>query len=268
MVKGLTKRDLALFECVHGYGTLSTGQIRKLHFANVNRKTALRRLGILHRRKWIEPVSHWERGEFVWRLTPKTAKLLGSDFVVNAVNRNMLGHDLIVNDVRIAFERWGVGKSWKSGHFLKHVHAKKWPNSPEGKDNIPDWLCAMKSRSGFRTVALEVELHLKSRTRRVEVLRSYHENDNIKSVWYVFPNERFGAKLFESAESVVAAKPKTWLCWSLLDDVLCDFPNAVVHFQTGTLAMNRYLEIEDKGADIRADGVGTKPKAQENSDMT
>ncbi len=30
MVKGLTKRDLALFEYVHGYGTLSTGLSRKV----------------------------------------------------------------------------------------------------------------------------------------------------------------------------------------------------------------------------------------------
>lgn len=267
MAKELTKRDMRLFESVHSYGTLSTGQIRKLHFANVNRKTALRRLGILHRRKWIDPVSHWERGEFIWRLTPKAAKLLGSDFVVNGVNRNMLGHDLTVNDVRIAFERQSVGRSWRSSHYLKHALNKKWNGVLDGKDNIPDWLCALKTKSGFQTTAIEVELHLKSRTRRTEVLRSYLNQDAIKAVWYVFPNKRFGEKLFESCEGMLTLKPETWIGWSLLSELLGDFQNAKVRFPKGYLPMNRYLEVAGTGADRAADGASTKPTSPEKSKM-
>lgn len=267
MLKGITARDMALFESLHSYGMLSTGQIRKLHFMGVDRKTALRRLSILEKRKWIEAKTHWERGEYVWVHTEKAAKHLGSDFTLKGVNRNMLGHDLSLSEVRLAFERYGVGQGWKSGHYLKHLWAKKWRGMLSESENIPDWICSLRTKNGFRTVALEVELHLKSRSRRLEVLQNYAKKEAIQIVWYVFPKERFGHALFEGCADFLSLQRKNWLCWSLLDEVLCDLPHAKVHFPSGSFAAKDLFVIEKTLADTGAPTVGKAAVSEKNRDV-
>ncbi len=179
----------------------------------------------------------------------------------------MLGHDLTVNNVRMAFNQWNVGQSWKSGHYLKHVLAKKRDGAADGKDNIPDWICALKAPKGFYTTALEVELHLKSRTRRVDILRSYAKKDAIQFIWYVFPRERFGEALFESCEGVLLLRPKGWVCWSLLEEVLGDLPNAKMHFPSMVKAVSDVLVIDKTGADTAAVTASRLAKPQESLQM-
>lgn len=263
----LTERDLALFESLLSYGMLSSGQIRRLHFSDIDRKTALRRLGALQDGKWIKPITHSERGEFVWILTEKAAKHMGSDFVLSGVNRNMVGHDLALSEVRIAFERFGMGQGWKSGHYLKHLWAKKWRGMVSTSENIPDWICSMKTKNGFRTMALEVELHLKSRTRRLEVLHAYAKKEAIQTVWYVFPKERFGTALFEGCADFLKTKPAHWLCWSLLEEVLCDPPHAKVHFLSEKYAAQDLFETKKIPADTHAGSVSRPVKTEASADL-
>jgi len=82
-----------------------------------------------------------------------------------------------------------------------------------------------------------VELHLKSRSRRFEVLQNYSKKESIHMIWYVFPKERFGHALFESCAGFLSTRPKHWLCWSLLDELLDDF--AVLNPERKQRDMNR-----------------------------
>lgn len=259
----ITERDQALFESLLSFGMLSTQQIRKLHFSRIDRKTALRRLSILRKGKWIKTIAHAERGEFVWVLTEKAVKQLGSDFLLSGVNRNMLNHDLALNNVRLAFEQYGMGEGWRSGHYLKHLWAKKWRGTLGVSENIPDWVCSLKAKNGFRTVAIEVELHLKSRTRRLGVLQSYEKKEAIQTIWYIFPKKRFGTALFEGCVDFLNSRPPHWLCWSLLDEVLCDLPNAKVHFPSGKFDLRDLFMIMKEPADTGAGTVSTMSISEE-----
>jgi hypothetical protein len=85
------------------FGFLSSEQIKKLVFPTVDKRTMLRRLRVLKKKKVLNRFESSKGGTVLWSLTGRQSSLMGSDFVMRNINRSALEHDLMVNDLRIQF---------------------------------------------------------------------------------------------------------------------------------------------------------------------
>lgn len=112
-------RDEKLCQYLLSFGFLSSEQIHRLLFQDVNKRTMLRRLRILKKKKVIDRFVSSKGGMILWTLTSKQVSKMGSDFVMKNINRSTLDHDLSVNDLRIQFELKNLGSSWRSSHYLR-----------------------------------------------------------------------------------------------------------------------------------------------------
>jgi hypothetical protein len=249
-MKSLSKRDFQIFESLLEHGFLGTRQIKTLHFHKAHKKTAMRRLSKLRKLGWLEVGAIFEKGEYIWKLSPKSLKNLGSEFRIKHINKNTLYHDYENNELKILFDQFAITESWRSSHFIKHLLMQKKAGVDAGKECVSDWLCALKLKSlGKVVTAMELELHLKSQTRWLEVLHSYKKKESIKLIWYVFPNERFGKRLFKNHRRLLEQmSEKQLLCYSVLSELKSDFLNAKVHFFDQNLSLRDFIEVKTKPA--------------------
>ncbi len=116
----LTDRDRDLFRMVDSYGVMSTNQIRRLIFANIDRSVVLRRLRILRHKKFLVATPGLPQGELAWTLAFKARQLIHSDFEIS-LNKNQLEHDILLSEIRLRLERGKVCHSWITGFHLKQL---------------------------------------------------------------------------------------------------------------------------------------------------
>lgn len=215
----LTKRDLNFFQVLDSYGIMSTTQVLKVVFSEIDSSTALRRLRKLRAKKYISANSGLIKGQLVWTLTKKALQTIHSSLSVT-VNRSTLEHDVYCSEVRLKLEQNGIGNNWTSGHFLKQKAAAN-RNTFELKNvQVPDSLFTIQTPNGIDTVALEVELIAKSKKRYVSIFENYWRQRSISLVWYVVNNARFGQSLCNQAARVNTYDYKIKVYWSLLSDIL------------------------------------------------
>ena len=199
----ITGRDLKLLWSLEDFGLLSTGQLIRLHFNGIDRSTVLRRLRKLKKKKLISRFSGLDSGEFIWGLDQKGGEILGTRFSVRKVNRNVLGHDIIANELRLSLEGIGVGDKWRSSHYMRYKNSSETLPSKRAQESIPDWLVSIKTQQKTQKIAaIEYEQSLKSKKRIDQTLRRYEEKGVVKLLWYIFSNHKFGRVYGERVKKV------------------------------------------------------------------
>ena len=211
----LNSRDEKLCQYLLSYGFLSSEQIKKLLFPETNKRTMLRRLRILNKKKILIRFESSKGGTILWTLSRSQVLQMGSEFVMKSINRSTLTHDLLVNDLRIQFEQKGIGSSWKSGHYFRFKASLG--KGPEERlpDTIPDWIVTIRNK----VCALEVELSLKSTSRIQRVFNLYTRKESIAHLWYFVPNEKMRQRLLRIALPYEKYRGKGWFKVSLLRDL-------------------------------------------------
>lgn len=189
-------RDEKLCQYLLSFGFLSSEQIHKLLFKDVNKRTMLRRLRILKKKKVIDRFVSSKGGMILWTLTSKQVNRMGSDFVMKNINRSTLDHDLSVNDLRIQFELKNLGSSWRSSHYLRFKASAGRRPQERLPETIPDWLVTLKGR----VFAIEVEINFKGIKRMERVLSLYAEKKSIQHIWYFVPSVEMREKLLRLAQ--------------------------------------------------------------------
>lgn len=208
-------RDEKLCQYLLSFGFLSSEQIHKLLFKDVNKRTMLRRLRILKKKKVIDRFVSSKGGMILWTLTSKQVCKMGSDFVMKNINRSTLDHDLLVNDLRVQFELKGLGSSWRSSHYLRFkASIGKKPNE-RLSETIPDWLVTLNGK----VFAMEVELNFKGIKRMERVLSLYAVKKSIQHLWYFVPSEQMRIQLTKLAQKYVITRGKSWVKVSLLSEI-------------------------------------------------
>jgi hypothetical protein len=228
----LTERDLGLLEKLSDYGLLSSRQIETLIFPGIARETVLRRLRRLRGHKLIDRSIGVEGGPLVWWLEEKGAKKIGLGFSYGPLNRNLIEHNATLSQVRLALESVDVIRDWKGEHVLRKEAAQERSRYGKDPDVIPDALLVMAShKGGLHTVALELELTAKKKSRYEEVFDSYAGKKQIAALWYIVPTKKFGQWLAAEWENERAhRKPETFF-WSVLKEILRDPWSAEIHRQ-------------------------------------
>jgi hypothetical protein len=130
----------------------------------------------------------------VWFLTGTGARRIGQEACIRTLNRNVLQHDLVVNDLRISLASLKRVNSWKSAHQIKHERGVEAHPLSSAIDTIPDWLCSVNSWDGPRNVAIEVELSYKGTSRMENIFYAYLRKRRLHHVWYFVATETMGKK--------------------------------------------------------------------------
>lgn len=185
----LTKRDQRLLKLLCSYGFLSTGQIEKHVFNSIATTTVLRRLRLLEKAQLLRRVIGLESHELLWMVTFKGAKIVRLVAPKSKWSKNMLEHDYKLIGLRIALEVSGIAHSWTPEHEIRSFIFKK--NGLKGmKDRIvPDAFMAIVTNSLKSSVAIELELTLKNKTKLRKTLSRYLEKGKLHAIWYVAPKK-------------------------------------------------------------------------------
>jgi len=216
----LTDRDFKLFSLLSEYGLLSTSQIYRKVFRGVDKRTMLRRLRKLHKHRCLSFVTGPNQGGYVWYLSQKSLKLLGSDFAIKGVNRNSLEHDLLVNEMRFSLEQTGFTETWISSHRMRQTDPQGVSPYARSSDTIPDWIFTLETKQyGPRSIAMEVEITYKGPKRMQSQIYRYVHKDSIHYSWYLVPSIEFGRKILKDFKPYAGYKSNSWLWFSLIDEV-------------------------------------------------
>lgn len=181
----LTSRDLELLKKLSTHGMLSTKQVGQLFFTDVAITTVLRRLRLLEANFYVRRILGLESQEVLWVLTPKGASEASVPLPKRHWSKNMLEHDFKLLALRLAMEDIGVAKSWMPEHIIRSSIFEKYGLHRAKDKLVPDGFMAIEVDGIKHSIAIEVELTVKSHKRYQETFRRYSEKEGIHGVWYL-----------------------------------------------------------------------------------
>ncbi len=217
-----TVRDQKLLGLLNRYQILSTRQIRTHVFSEISPTNMFRRLRILEKRNWIKRSVGLEDGSLAWSLTALGASKIGASSPNIHVNRNTLGHDVLLSELRFALESVGLGEKWIPESELKQKSFSPRTRAASETPVVPDGLMPVKTKDGTFVIAVELELLAKNKARYRQVLRKYAKRDKIKWVWYIAPNRRLMKTIYDEWLKLERYSFSPELILSDLDKVLSD----------------------------------------------
>ena len=191
-------------------------------FVGIDKKTMLRRLRLLQKRKVLNRFVSFKGGEIIWAIHTEFARSIALDFVIKSINRQNLHHDLVVNDVRLLAEKLGIGSNWKSSHYFRFVASLDKKNLDRFPDTIPDWFVTFNLGGYVVNCALEVELHYKGKHKMERVLGLYAHKKSIGVLWYLVPNQSMKNKLVELGVTYQKMRGRGSFKVSLIDEFIQD----------------------------------------------
>jgi DNA-binding Lrp family transcriptional regulator len=222
-------RDRILFEKLNYYGVMTTSQIAEVVFIGITLSTVLRRLRKLENADFLKRnfglVSH----ELAWILTEKSARLVSNHLPKHRQSRFNVVHDTKLTDVRLALESSGLVRSWVAEHEIRHKVYQNYGVKRAGEKLIPDGLLGVLWHEVNENIAVELELTGKSSGRYKQIFRQYKYKESLIGVWYLVPTNTLGRQLKTVWQDVVKADSRPYFFWSLVDDVINNKENALIH---------------------------------------
>ena len=143
----------------------------------------------------------------------------------------MIEHNACLSQIRLSLESVDVIRDWKGEHVLRKEAAQNRSRYRHDPDVIPDALVVMASSKGLHTVALELELTAKKKSRYEEVFDSYENKKQIGVLWYIVPTQSFGRWLTAEWENERSKRRAETFFWSLTKEIISDPYNAKIHRQ-------------------------------------
>ncbi len=100
------------------------------------------------------------------------------------MNRNTIGHDVLLNDVRMLFESLNLGHDWTPEWVMKS-RAMRNDRHRQSERVIPDGLMIEPMNGKSTVFAVELERTRKSQQRYDKVLYQYSLRDTVDVIWYI-----------------------------------------------------------------------------------
>lgn len=218
----LTKRDVRLLKLLSAYGMLSTNQIEKNVFGSIATTTVLRRLRMLEKARLLKRVVGLESHELLWMLTSEGGRTAKVIVPKTKWSKNMLEHDHKLIALRIALELSGIAHSWTPEHEIRSFIFQK--HGLKGmKDRIvPDAFMAIEVDGLKTSVAIELELTLKNKTKLQKTLKRYIEKGRFHAIWYVAPRKSILDSVWRQWLAVGGQRSSMKFYASLLPEVMQD----------------------------------------------
>lgn len=215
-----TNRDQHLLSDLGNYGLLSTTLIIEKHFNNVDYSTVLRRLRILEKEGFIRRAGLLMTTENLWAIAPLGAKRMSLENFKCYWNQASIDHDYKLIKLRMFLEELGIIKKWIAEHVIRSMIYKKYSLRDAKNKLIPDGIFETKIENSSHSMAIELELNLKSQNRYKKILGQYQWNKDLLGVWYIVPNLSILNKLNAYWNSTLSRYTDGKIYFSLLDDLL------------------------------------------------
>ncbi len=263
----ITERDLKFLETLGDYEMMTTSQITRRVFSEIDKKTVLRRLRKLEREKLIKRTHGLASGELVWSLSQFGAYKIQRDSFLEKINRNCLEHDTTLTELRLVLERFGMVSSWRTEQSMRRQMPKT--RDRFAQDLCPDAIVAVKTPNGYEGVGLELEFSPKNASRYAKVFAAYGERRKYFAIWYVVESESLGKMLereWAKANSYVA-KPQ--FGWMLLRELLKEPHNANLFTGGKKIKLSSVIDVpllhrSREPAPTPAEQVGNEPLKNAN----
>ncbi|MDG0817185.1 replication-relaxation family protein [Bdellovibrio svalbardensis] len=195
----LQLRDILLLENLKKFGVLSTPQIQRLHFVGIAKETALRRLRALEAGHFIRRAVPLEDATNTWTLAFKGKHQQAIEDRLQFSNRNTIRHDIIVNDVRMKLESFGLASEWTPEYQIKAETFRNYRYKHAKERVIPDGLMIELMSGKPQRIAIEVELTRKSEARYKRIFREYKDL-RYDIIWYFVNDTKDLFKIYQAAE--------------------------------------------------------------------
>jgi hypothetical protein len=227
----ITDRDAKLFLTLSAFNLLSTRQIKQLFFQGISSTTVCRRLRILQKKGMFHRLAGLPDGGLMWAISKTCAQRYGLGNPLLRINRNALEHDICLNDVRIRLTKASIGHQWVAEHEIRRETSKERNNRKASPRIIPDALITLKIGGTLRTVALELEINMKSRRRYKEIFSKHGKSDAIELIWYLVPNVGMGKRLEALWLNEPSYRRKPDFIWSLYPEIIANLGGARIYQQ-------------------------------------
>jgi hypothetical protein len=185
----LTERDTGLLHDCYQNTALSISQIRRRHFPNCGKATALNRLSKLKTEGYLKSQRVGiviyqgmpKKIGAVYQITRAAISYLKSRYPKEAfreeplqLNTGALPHDLLLTDVVTELKKRHPGKLIMRGYLARHL---------EGAKRVPD--AVILDPSGWAECAIELELTAKSKERYRDIILQYRLESRFPKVLYI-----------------------------------------------------------------------------------
>jgi len=180
----IQERDQEILRKISKYAVLSTNQIGHLLFQSVVHTTMMRRLRALEKAKYIHRGVPLDDGTNTWILGLEGRRLINQKPSAMFMNRNTIGHDVLLNDVRILLESLNLGHDWTPEWEMKS-RAMRNDRHRQSERVIPDGLMIEPMNGKSTVFAVELERTRKSKQRYDKVLYQYSLRDTVDVIWYI-----------------------------------------------------------------------------------
>ena len=242
MIK-LTKRDQELLNGLAQYGMFSTKRIIEIYFSGINFTTVLRRLRKLEAQNFIRRVGKLETNEFLWGVTSKGGELVGQEFFKTHWSKSMLEHDHKLVSLRLLLESLGVSKLWIPEHQIRSSIYKKYSLREAKNKLIPDGLMEALVKNYNETMAVELELNLKNKSRYQKIIYAYQGKDNLHAVWYIVSSRSILNCLKEYWSKSRSSYSKVRVYFSFLEEIKTLGTNAKMIGLDSTYIIKNYFDL-------------------------
>jgi hypothetical protein len=180
----IQERDQEILRKISKYAVLSTNQIGNLLFHGVAHTTMMRRLRALEKAKYIHRGVPLDDGTNTWMLGLEGRRFLNQKPSFMFMNRNTIGHDVLLNDVRILLESLNLGHDWTPEWVMKS-RAMRNDRHRQSERVIPDGLMIEPVNGKSTVFAMELERTRKSQQRYDKVLYQYSLKATVDVIWYI-----------------------------------------------------------------------------------
>ena len=177
---------------------------------------------MLEKARLIKRTIGLESHELLWMLTTEGGRTAGVSIPKSKWSKNMLEHDHQLIALRIQLEWFGVARSWTPEHVIRSLIFQK--HGLKGmKDRIvPDAFMAIEVNGAQESIAIELELTLKNKTKLRKTLKRYIEKGRFHALWYVAPKLSILNSVWRQWLSIGGANSTMKFYASLLPEVMQD----------------------------------------------
>lgn len=238
-----TNRDQHLLSDLGNYGLLSTTIIVEKHFNNVDYSTVLRRLRILEKEGLIRRAGLLMTTENLWAIAPKGAKKMSLENFKCYWNQASIDHDFKLIKLRMFLVELGIIRKWIAEHVIRSMIYKKYSLRDAKNKLIPDGIFESKIDNSSHSMAIELEMNLKSQSRYKKILGQYQWNKDLLGVWYIVPSQAILNKLIDYWNRTTSSYTEGKIYFSLLDDLLTFKGESLLYSTNEKFLLKEFFKI-------------------------
>jgi hypothetical protein len=240
----LQPRDQKLFAALARFGVLSTRQIQELFFPGISHTTLMKRLRLLEKGNYIGRGVTLKNQTHTWILSRGGRRLTKTGNLGTFTNRNTIDHDILITQVRIKLESFGLAQNWVPEFQMKSEVFRKNRYQNAKSRLIPDGISIEPVSKVPHAIAMEIELTRKSKLRYKRIFDQYAGKNALGFIWYFVPSIKDAQVIYKVSQKSLSFRDSHRLLFSVLGEFL-ESQNPEIF----SVRANKWMKLSEFGFD-------------------